>query len=448
MPNPSKDRVSFHLEAESAPDFRAVEDEPFRIALLGDFSGRSQRPPIGARKPIPIDRDNFDEVIEGLGVGVDLPGGRLSIGSLDHFHPDHIYGRHPAFKDLGQNRARLDNPETFPEAARELLGEKTAPVPIPPGGLLNWIAGESDSSAASAPARDDLQDFINDAMRSSLVARQDPRAPHMIRRVDEVASSLMRAILNNGSFKAIEAAWRTVYYLVRRLETGPDLKIYLIDLTQAELAADIEAVAQLLLQRSEPWAVLAGNYSFGTDDLKVLGWMAKIAAKAQAPFLAEADGSLLGSDPQWEAFRQTVEAKHIGLALPRVLVRTPYGKNSSPCEEFAFEEIDGTPEAKQMLFGSPAFYAAMLIGEAFASDGWSLRPGSVREISDLPVYTYKEDGGSKAFPCAEVELTPEIAEALVERGLMPLAAIDSDVVRVVRFQSVAATPAALAGKWQ
>ena len=180
MPNSSKDRFSFHLEAESAPDSRAVEDEPFRIALLGDFSGRSQRPPVGARKPILIDRDNFDEVIEGLGVGVDLPGGRLSIGSLDHFHPDHIYARHPAFKDLGQNRARLDNPETFPEAARELLGEKTAPVSIPPGGLLNWIAGESDSSAASAPPSDDLQDFINDAMRSSLVARQDPRAQHMI----------------------------------------------------------------------------------------------------------------------------------------------------------------------------------------------------------------------------------------------------------------------------
>ena len=446
MPNFSRDRISFNIEAESATDFRAVEEDEPR---LGDFSGRSDRAPVSARKPILADRDNFDEILGKLEVTVDLPTGRIRIGNLDHFHPDHVYASYSAFGDFREIRAKLGDPDTFAEAARELLGEKPAPMPTSSGGLLDLIAGETGTAAPAARPANALQDFIDDAMRSHLVAKQDPRAPELIRQVDDIASDLMRMILNNENFKAIEAAWRTVYHLVRRLETGPELKIYLIDVTKEELAANIEDVYRMLVQRSDPWAVIAGNYAFGIGDLTVLGLMGRIASKTQTSFLAEADGSLLGGDAQWETFRQTAEAAHVGLALPRVLVRMPYGKGTVPCEAFDFEEISGKPDAKHMLFGSPAYFATMLIGEAFTSYGWTLTPGMSQEISDLPVYTYEENGENKAFPCSEIELTEEAAEALMDEGFMPLAALrNSDVVRLVRFQSVAAPSTALPGKWQ
>ncbi len=322
-------------------------------------------------------------------------------------------------------------------------------MPASSGGLLDLIAGEAGTATKTARPTSDLQDFIDNAMRSHLVAKQDPRASELIRRADDIASGMMRIILNDANFKAIEAAWRAVYFLVRRLETGPELKIYLIDITKEELAPNIEDVYRMLVQRSHPWAVMAGNYAFGIDDLRVLGLMGRIASRAQTSFLAEADGSLLGGDAQWEAFRQTAEAAHVGLALPRILVRMPYGKETAPCEAFDFEEISGKPDAKQMLFGSPAYFAALLIGEAFMSYGWNLTPGMVQEISGLPVYTYEEDGESTAFPCAEIELTEETASALLDEGFVPVAAIrNSDVVRLVRFQSVAAPPAALPGRWQ
>ena len=51
-------------------------------------------------------------------------------------------------------------------------------------------------------------------------------------------------------------------------------------------------------------------------------------------------------------------------------------------------------------------------------------------------------------PCAEVLLTDEAAEMLLDRGFMPLASMkNADRVRVVRFQSVADPPVALAGRW-
>ena len=48
---------------------------PFRIAVLGDFSGRAHRgtiEPLADRKPIRVDRDNLDQVMERFGVEVRL----------------------------------------------------------------------------------------------------------------------------------------------------------------------------------------------------------------------------------------------------------------------------------------------------------------------------------------------------------------------------------------
>jgi type VI secretion system protein ImpC len=77
-----------------------------------------------------------------------------------------------------------------------------------------------------------------------------------------------------------------------------------------------------------------------------------------------------------------------------------------------------------------------------------MRPNAVRDIEGLPAHTYKDDGETVLKPCAEVLLTDEAAEVLLERGFIPLASMkNSDRARVVRFQSVAEPAAALAGPW-
>ena len=129
MPRSSRDEVGFEIAAESRAEFRLADDEePFRAALIGDFGGRLGREPLEGRKAVLIDRDNFEAVIQRLDVSVDLPVGRLRITDLDSFHPDHLYRTLPVFEALRSVRERLGDPETFPEAAREILGETPAPV--------------------------------------------------------------------------------------------------------------------------------------------------------------------------------------------------------------------------------------------------------------------------------------------------------------------------------
>src|ERR1700691_4570147 len=112
----------------------------------------------------------------------------------------------------------------------------------------------------------------------------------------------MRAILHNPDFQALEAAWRAAFLLVRQLETGSQLKLYLFDISKHELAADLSSAPdlrdtgtyRLLVEQSietpgaDPWSIIGGNYNFGsaTEDVQPLSRMAKVASRARAPFLA------------------------------------------------------------------------------------------------------------------------------------------------------------------
>ena len=175
------------------------------------------------------------------------------------------------------------------------------------------------------------------------------------------------------------------------------------------------------------------------SDAEALGRLAKIASKAGTAVLAGAEPGLLGCaslaatpDPDdwtepagagaeaWAALRRLPEARYCGLALPRLLLRLPYGKETNAVEAFDFEELSSPPSHEEYLWGSPALALALLLGEAFLEDGWSLRPGSAQEISGLPFALVEEDGEKHAVPCAETLFTVRAAEAVTAKGLMPI----------------------------
>src|SRR5271165_5729467 len=170
---------------------RPREDTPFRMALLGDFSGRSNRGQVEAssanRRTLLIDRDNFDEVLARLGVGLDLSiGGSAPLGlrfsELDDFHPDRLFERAEMFRRLREVRLRLQDPATFAAAAEELgvrlepqaAAKATAPaasadavasslVHDRSGSLLEEIVERAEGGATesrSSRAPDELQQFL------------------------------------------------------------------------------------------------------------------------------------------------------------------------------------------------------------------------------------------------------------------------------------------------
>ena len=475
-------------------------DTPFRIVLLGDFSGRASRgvaetgEALASRRPVFVDRDNFDEVLAQMApeLEIDVAAGdmtriRVRFGELEDFHPDRLYERLPLFRSLADappgpamlNPATEHRRSEPPRGAPELEGGGGSST----RGLLEQIVEESSAVSQLTPSGDDLHAFIQRAMAPHLVPNPDPQQMERRARVAATAGLWMRRILHHPDFQALEALWRAAFFLVRRVETDARLQLYLVDLSKAELAADLSSDRRIdatgvyaLLTRgavgpfgSGPWSLLTGNYTLGDapEDVSLLSRLAAVARSAGAPLISAAAPRLAGfarfdqtpdladwstpGDPEWNAFRRTREARFIGLALPRFLLRLPYGKQTEPCERFEFEEVGevgDVPAHEDYLWGNPAVACALLLAQAFESSGWRLRPTRL-EIEDLPLHLVRSNGGMAAKPCAEALLPERVAERILECGIMPLASMkDRDAVRLVRFQSVANPLAPLAGRWR
>lgn len=447
--NPGTERIS----AEHEPD------TPFRILLMGDFSGRSA----SNWKPLEIDRDNFEEVLAGL----KPEAGGLAIRELDDFHPDRIRLQ-PLFRQLREARRKT---ETAPPAASARPAEpERAPLPklAPGASLLDSMVEAAEPAERKTPPpaarRGGLEAVVESFVAPYRIPAEDPEVARAQAASDAEQGMLMRAILHDPLFQALESAWRAVFQLVRAIETSTQLKVYLIDVSKAELAADLHAAAdplksrlgQLLLREGDPWSVVAANHAFAQTpgDVAMLGRLGRIMSAAGAPFLAEADPAGGGPEAEnsvqlWAQLRQAPEAHWIGLAMPRLLLRLPYGKKTDRVESFDFEEMPGVPSHQHYLWGSPAFACAQMLGDAFASDGWEMQPGAHTQIEGLPLHVYEDEGEAQAKPCAEVFLTESDLDWVMEQGYMAMASIrGSDAVRLVRFQSIANPAARLAGRWE
>jgi type VI secretion system protein ImpC len=204
--------------------------------------------------------------------------------------------------------------------------------------------------------------------------------------------------------------------------------------------------------------VVAESFGPQGEELDALRRMAELGRAVGAPVLAAARAALVGcpapgADPTewsppaaaWEALRREPAARFLGLAFPRFLLRLPYGADAEECERFRFEE---SPGHEEYLWGNPAIVCALLLARSFSAAGWDMRPGMVRDLEGLPLHLVRADGDTSVLPCAEAWMSERAADRLLDDGVMPLASMkDRDAVHLVRFQSIASPPAALAGRW-
>ena len=449
----------------------AIREETFDIAILGGFSGR---PASGQLVPIAVDRDDLDAVLAGfapaIGLGASGAAERLDVGfgAVDDFHPDALVARVPLFRSI---RALASG--GAPAAQRDIPPADLAPrAPIREmleGSVLDHIVAKEQGEDRPDP----LAEWIEQVVAPHRVDARDEGEGRLNLDVERLVADGMRALLHDASFQRLEALWRGVEFLVRRVETDARLRIWLVDVTQEALTADrTEAstggslLGDLLRGGAgpggDPWSVVAATWAYGPEprDLVPLREAARLCSQSGAIFLAGGEPGLAAvlalpdlldrsasAEPPllWEAFRREPEARSVGLLVPRLLLRLPYGDDASPCERLDFDETGSDPGFDAYLWGSPVFAALSLLANAFdaagAEDLWrAVRP----EVGDLPLHVRRIGGEAVAAPCTEVALTEHAADRLLAAGLMPLAWLkDSDRVRLVRFQSVASPPSGL-----
>jgi type VI secretion system protein ImpC len=453
-----------------APSFGRGEAR-LRLALLGDWSGRGARGVVGesdlARRPwVRVDLDSFDQAMGRFSPRLvlaapvdDRAPEALALSTLDDFHPDQLCRKLEVFAGFRLLRGRLLDASTFAQTADALEPAPAAPAPPQAGeDTLSRLLG---GRPAQAPGGADISAFLEQIVRPHITPAADARQPRLVAAVDEAAAHHLRGLLHHPSFQRLEAAWRAVQRLVSAADDGIDL--FLLDVSRQELAADLaggpegSGLHARLRDPEAAWSMLIVDETFGpgADDLALLSALGAVAAQNGAPLVGAADPrvdwSALDDEAaaRWQQLRQSPQAPFLGLALPRWLLRLPYGPKTDPVEAFPFDELGGQRVHESYLWGNPAFACALLAILAFREQGAEMELGAVQELDDLPCHTYREDGESHMQPCAEVFLPERIMTAHLARGLMPLvSARDRNALRLARFQSIADPPAPLAGPWR
>jgi type VI secretion system protein ImpC len=126
---------------------------------------------------------------------------------------------------------------------------------------------------------------------------------------------------------------------------------------------------------------------------------------------------------KWKAFRETDDARYVGLTLPRFLARLPYGADTNPVRAFNYTEDVRSGGRDAFLWANAAFAFAVNLVRSFVRNGWCLQfrgPQAGGLIRDLPVHLYDLDTGHLGKIATDA-LIPETREhEFAELGLIAL----------------------------
>jgi len=114
-----KERVNIVYKSQTG-DTQTEVELPFKILMMGDFTDRQDETPLEERKPINVDKSNFNEVMEkqDLQVAMTVPdklskekGAELAMAlkfkNLSDFGPEGIVAQVPELKQLLELRTAL-----------------------------------------------------------------------------------------------------------------------------------------------------------------------------------------------------------------------------------------------------------------------------------------------------------------------------------------------------
>ncbi len=331
--------------------------------------------------------------------------------------------------------------------------------------LLDQIVDQGrfgKEQSARERGRDMVKEFVAQVLEGEMKLSRDADATinSRVAQIDHLISLQLNEILHHPAFQKLEASWRGIKYMMDQSETSSMLKIRVLNVSKKELLRDLQRAPEfdqsVMFKKvyedefgifgGEPFGALVGDYEFSKhpEDIELLEKVSQVAAGAHAPFLTAASPELLNLDSfsqlgeprdigkifdstefaKWKSFRASEDSRYVGLTMPRVLMRLPYGKDTKPVDDFNYEEgVDGTDHSKY-LWGNAAYALGARLTQAFAQYGWCASIRGVEGgglVEGLPTHTFRTDEGDVALKCpTEVAITDRREKELADQGLIPL----------------------------
>jgi type VI secretion system protein ImpC len=280
----------------------------------------------------------------------------------------------------------------------------------------------------------------------------------MIAEIDKRMSDQINQILHHPDFQKLESSWRGLKYLVDQTDFRENVKIEVLNCSKQNLLEDFEDSPEIMKSGlyktaysaeygtfgGQPYGMMIADFDFGPgpQDVALLQNVASVAAMAHAPFIANAGPEFFGEESflefsklkdlqpifegpryaKWRGFRESEDARYVGLTMPRFLLRTPYGPDTVPVKAFNFkEEVVGDHDA--YLWGSSSMAFAARVTDSFAKYRWCpniIGPQAGGAVENLPIHTYEAMGEQQNKIPTEVQLTERQEFELAEQGFIGL----------------------------
>lgn len=282
---------------------------------------------------------------------------------------------------------------------------------------------------------------------------------HHIAELDRQISRQLDAVMHHDEFQKVESAWRGLKSLVDKTDFRQNVKIEVLDVSKDDLRQDFEDAPEIIqsglyLQTyvaeydtpgGEPIGAVISAYEFNASaqDVALLRNLSKVAASAHMPFIGSVGPQFFLKDSmeevaaikdignyfdraeyiKWKSFRDTDDSRYIGLTMPRVLGRLPYGPDTVPVRSFNYiEEVKG-PDHDKYLWTNASFAFAANMVQSFISNGWCVQirgPQAGGAVQDLPIHLYDLGTGNQVKIPSEV-MIPETREfEFANLGFIPL----------------------------
>jgi type VI secretion system protein ImpC len=308
--------------------------------------------------------------------------------------------------------------------------------------------------------RKGVQAFIAELLAPNHASEKVDKAfaDALIAEIDAKLSKQLDEILHHPGFQKLESAWRGLKFVIDRTDFRENIKCELLNCSKEDLQMDFEDAPEItksglykLAYTAEygqfggkPYGCIIANYDFGPgpQDIQLLQSCAQVATMAHAPFLAAAGPQFFGDKdwlklpnlkdlksifegPQytkWQSFRESEDARYVGLTMPRFLLRLPYGETTVPVKSFNYSESSaGKHEA--YVWGNSSFALATRIADSFAKFRWCpniIGPQSGGTVENLPLHQYQAMGEIQTKIPTEVLISERREFELSEEGFIAL----------------------------
>ena len=410
---------------------KVTAEHPYHILMVSNLAGSDRGSVSGALASgvVNVTADTFDDVMAAAGPSVNFtttdpvaPGNvmvevNLRFDTLRGFDPKSLVEQIPAVKPLVAGRALLVDRlrgKVSSAQLREAVGRAAsaeaglswlpealewspaAPAADPGAvdGLLGQIdLGEEVTEESAPPPKSPIGAAVAAAASDgpSIPAEEASALRRALKEIDRRVSAWLTAVLHAPPVQVIEAAWRSLAFLVSRMDFRKGLRLSLLHAGPALL----DRFRTLLIDpvfdegaAAPDLIVVDWQYSVSAPDVEVVDELAQHAASLPAVVLAGASPQFFGVKhawqlptlppipnmldqwqfAKWQALRGQAYARSLGVVFGRCLLRGPHGRDGAGDLEFVYrEEIVAD---KDLCWANGVIAAAASVAQSFADIGW------------------------------------------------------------------------------